>query len=37
MNTAGQNLLDGIITDPAADFQQVTTGNFAGGYRIIGK
>ncbi|WP_370082485.1 RHS repeat-associated core domain-containing protein [Streptacidiphilus sp. MAP12-16] len=36
LDGAGQTLLDGILTDPNADFQLVTGGGFSGGYRIIG-
>jgi RHS repeat-associated protein len=36
LNEAGQTLLDDILTDPNADYQLVTSGRFAGGYRIIG-
>jgi hypothetical protein len=39
LDSAGQNLLDDILTDPNADYQPVTSGNFAGGsggYGIIG-
>jgi hypothetical protein len=36
LNAAGQNLLDEILTDSAADFQPVTSGNFVGGVRVIG-
>jgi len=36
LDSAGQDLLDDILTDPYADYQPVTSGGFAGGYRIIG-
>jgi hypothetical protein len=34
--SAGQNLLDEILSDPNADYQPVTGGGFAGGTRVIG-
>jgi large repetitive protein len=36
ISSAGQDMLNSILTDPGADYQPVPTGNFAGGYRIIG-
>jgi hypothetical protein len=36
LDSAGQDLLDGILTDPSADHQPVTGGAFSGGYRVIG-
>jgi hypothetical protein len=36
LNDAGQSLLEDILSDPNTDYQPVTGGNFAGGYRIIG-
>lgn len=36
INSAGQDILNGILTDPGADYQPVLTGNFAGGFRVIG-
>ncbi|MEV6646136.1 polymorphic toxin-type HINT domain-containing protein [Amycolatopsis sp. NPDC051371] len=36
LDGAGQKLLDDILTDPNADYQAVTSGGFAGGFRIIG-
>lgn len=34
-NSAGQNLLDDILTAPGSRLQLITTGNFAGGFRYI--
>jgi hypothetical protein len=36
LDSAGQGLLDETLSDPNADYQPVTGGGFAGGYRIIG-
>jgi hypothetical protein len=36
ISSAGQDMLNSILTDPGAHYQPVLTGNFAGGYRIIG-
>jgi large repetitive protein len=36
LDSAGQNLLDEILSDPNADYQSVTGGGFAGGTRVIG-
>lgn len=36
ISSAGQDMLNSILTDPGADYQPVPTGNFSGGYRIIG-
>ncbi|MFG1638661.1 hypothetical protein ACGFMK_00075 [Amycolatopsis sp. NPDC049252] len=35
-DSAGQAMLDRILTDPYADYQPVTTGGFAGGFRLVG-
>ncbi len=34
-NSAGEQLLMEIMTDPDADFKQITSGRFKGGYTII--
>jgi len=35
LNSAGQNLLDDILTDPYSDFQTINGGAFKGGTRVI--
>lgn len=35
LDSAGQNLLDDILTDPFSDIQSVTAGGFPGGTRVI--